>query len=241
MLSYYEKKEGQQSSRLFIPKDSDSGASITYSEVIFWSDDNFLYVLGKLQEHTSGVSKDYKPYQIPENELVLVRLLKVKEHSSTYKGETKVQKQTSLELYLVTELSLLDHSKAYKGTIRFHYDHMISYLLGLQPTQLPEAILEVERKNCINLTEIARTLQQEETKKAYSASFSKSQTELDKLNDRFTFFLTKLQETFPSAKLNNVGDVMSLLADDADTNGYVHQVCRMISLISSLNFVDPPF
>jgi hypothetical protein len=246
-FSYFEAdaNKGQKYARLYPPKavDKDLSCQITFEEFVLQKNDAYIILTGKIKQHTAGITKSFKEHTCV-GETVIIRLLNKETHETTFKGETKTNTQSILEKFLCNRLSALDFDKAYAGTIRFRWDGMLSYLLDTNPSAIPASMRETEEKAAISLVELgAKTIEPEETKNGFNngKTYSKSQTELEKLNDRLEFTLSQMRVLFPDYKLETIRDLMNLLSGEEKEAGYVSYCLSTISSIANLSFIRTPF
>jgi hypothetical protein len=198
---------------------------------------------GKIKTHSTGIQKSFKEISCI-GETVVIRLLNKAQHETNFKGEKKQIEQSKLEMFLCDRISNLNWEKAYSGHIRFRFDGMLAYLLD--PNQkMPDEMRVSEEKAAIDLTELSEITIQPEELKVGGKSFaggSKGQSEYEKLSDRVKFILDQMKLMFPNSKLDNINDLVVLMAEDGKEPGYVNHCYRLIIDVATFggNTNKPP-
>lgn len=234
MTAYYNEKKGTDSySTINVTSWEDVNISCTFDELFYLKDDTFYYLFFHPIK-VSGVSKygSEKGWTVPE-ELTLIKIAHSEYSKRDWKTkETVTIKPYQIEILLTSILDKYEQKTIYSGEFWLNNSNQVekinsgSYEKDIEDS-LKETYIslkEVEKPQHINTEEVS-------IPKSYSGSYGgrgSSQSEKDKINDRWTFVKEQIKIALPETEIESINDLVSLFNDNKTSSkiAQIYDFCK---------------
>lgn len=236
MSFWYNKKDDAKLANLACSEWKEVNSKIEFDELGFARDESFYYIYSKVNRFTDVMKMGDKDFKIGK-ELVTFKIARKDYTKKDWKTKVDVQvPQSRVEKWVCSVFDVLDATKRYKGFLDLQDGNYLDTLLsGRSPEgkELQPEFLEMMQSTY-------RDFKETESKEigddlivvpaGYSgSSYSKGQTEIEKIKDRIAILETHAKKIF---EIEDNKDAISFLAEQLqsgnDKASYFLQVITLV-------------
>lgn len=234
MTAYYnEKKSNDSYSTINVTNWSEVNVNCNFTELFYLKDDTFYYLFFHPIK-VSGVSKygAEKDWTVP-NELTMLKIAHTKYDKKDWKTkETNTIEPYQIEVLIGSILEKHEPKTVYSGEFWLNNSNQVEKInSGTYDKDIEDSLKETYLS--LKKVDAPQHIKTEEISipKSYSNSYggrSNSQSEKDKINDRWNFIKEQIKIALPSVEIESINDLVKLFNDDktSSTIAQVYDFCK---------------